>query len=187
MVSDLICLVGLHGSGKTTIGRALALLTNHVHVSVGDLGRIARRGLAPSDVPTRLLSCFSRHKPGTALSEQSSVLLVDYLRKLSATSTVSVDGFPSHPSHISLLPSNAQVWHVEVSDNLARESRLAKRGELTKRQWVDGLKSERDILLGDTLTEAGKCNVKIVNILNDGEASDVVDRCRSLLEIPQTI
>lgn len=70
-----ICLLGRHGSGKTTIGGALVQM-GFTHTSVGLLRRLAQHGHFPSDVPASLMLAMRRERAGALLSPRTASLIV---------------------------------------------------------------------------------------------------------------
>ena len=176
----IIYIVGLHGSGKTTAGQHLTrVLDNHIHISVGDLARFGRRGTLPAEVPTRLMACLARHKPGTVFSFQTATLLSEYLKSLAiAKKSVSVDGFPSSPEHIQLLQPNAVILHLFTSEQ-TRHSRLDNRSLTTGRKWVNGGASERDNELECVIKTASTERIKVINIDNSDGVDDLLSNCLS--------
>jgi adenylate kinase family enzyme len=179
----IVYLVGLHGSGKTTAGQKLTqAIDGHVHISVGDLARFGRRGTLPAEVPTRLMACLARHQPGTVFSFQTATLLSDYLKTLATIKkSVSVDGFPSSPEHIQLLPNNAVILHLSTSEQ-TRHSRLENRSLTTGRKWVNGGASERDTELKNVLVAASIARVKVIDIDNSEGADELRQRCLKAFE-----
>lgn len=139
-----VFLLGPHGCGKSTIGRQLGE-QGYVHLSIGLIGRLARRGARPADVPLRLLQLMSRHVPGTPLDSRAAIALIDYAKSLDK---VVIDGFPAQVDHLALLDVSDRWQFVYVLvPRQIRERRLLARAETSKRGWTPGLKSERDELL----------------------------------------
>ncbi|PNE59643.1 hypothetical protein A8H39_00395 [Paraburkholderia fungorum] len=143
-VGSHVFLLGPHGCGKSTIGRNLAA-QGYVHLSIGLIGRLARRGSRPADIPVRLLQVMARHVPGEALDARAASVILDYARSLEK---VVIDGFPAHVEHLALL-NDIERWRFVyvLTPRQIREERLIKRAEDTKRGWTPGLKSARDGLL----------------------------------------
>lgn len=139
-----IFLLGPHGCGKSTIGRQLAA-QGYVHLSIGLIGRLARLGARPADIPLRLLQVMSRHVPGDPLDPRAAIALLDYAKSLEK---VVIDGFPAHIDHLALLGNEDRWQFVYVlAPRQVREQRLMARAETTNRAWTPGLKSARDGLL----------------------------------------
>lgn len=151
----LICLLGRHGSGKSTLGTILSEY-GYQHTSVGMLRRLARSSQFPSDVPAALMMAIRREKAGGALSLSTAHKLIRYT---CAGQNVVLDGFPSSLEHIPLLPPETVFCLVWMPARL-RIQRLARRSETTKRIWTPGLHSERETslpgLLG-ALRESRRC------------------------------
>ena len=179
----IVYIVGLHGSGKTTAGKHLSqAIDGHIHISVGDLARFGRKGSLPAEVPTRLMACLARHKPGTVFSFQTATLLSEYLISLTnCKKSVSVDGFPSSPEHVQLLPNNAVILHLFTSEQ-TRHSRLENRSLTTGRKWVNGGASERDTELKNVLDAASTAGVKVIDIDNSESADKLLQSCLKTFE-----
>ena len=145
-----IFLVGLHGSGKTTLGRLLQSQHGWLHISMGNLGRLARSMRIPCEHSIRFMTALSKQAPGQALTVEVVAQLLSEIERLRQSRPVSVDGFPSDPSHASLIPEKSTVMHIMV-DELERETRLIRRAEETVRQWNPGQLSLRDQMLPSVL------------------------------------
>lgn len=138
----LVCLIGRHGSGKSTIGAFLAA-RGYRHISVGLLRRLAQAKQYPSDVPAGLISAMGRERPGALLSHLTAQRLVAHA--CSATPTI-LDGFPASPEQIALLPADT-IFCVVWAPHALRNIRLENRAATTKRQWIPGRASEREAAL----------------------------------------
>jgi hypothetical protein len=138
----LLCLIGRHGSGKSTIGARLASV-GYRHISVGLLRRLAQSKQYPSDVPVVLISAMRRERPGALLSLPTAQRLVEYA--CSSALTV-LDGFPAAPEQIELLPPDT-IFCVVWTPRSLRGERLEGRAATTKRQWTPGRPSEREASL----------------------------------------
>jgi hypothetical protein len=138
----LVCLIGRHGSGKSTIGARLAV-QGYRHISVGLLRRLAQSKQYPSDVPAGLISAMGRERPGTLLSQPTAQRLVAHA--CSVTPTI-LDGFPASPAQTELLPADTIFCFVWTPYAL-RGTRLEGRAATTKRQWTPGRASEREAAL----------------------------------------
>ena len=139
---SLICLLGRHGSGKSTIGAELAS-RGFRHTSVGMLRRLAQAAQFPSDVPAALMMAMRRERAGTALSTATAKKLVDHAQRVP---DAILDGFPSCEAHLDLLPPDA-VFCLVWTPARIRLQRLERRSEVTKRVWTPGLHSEREATL----------------------------------------
>lgn len=138
----MICLLGRHGSGKSTIGADL-VAHGFQHTSVGMLRRLAQASQFPSDVPAALMMAMRRERAGSAMSAPTARKLVDYVTK---SPNGVLDGFPSRVEHIALLPADTVFCVVWTPAHLRLE-RLAHRSDTTKRLWTPGLHSEREATL----------------------------------------
>jgi hypothetical protein len=147
----LVCLIGRHGSGKSTIGACLAE-HGYRHISVGLLRRLAQSRQYPSDVPAGLISAMGRERPGALLSLPTSQRLVAHA--CAAPATV-LDGFPASPAQIELLPSDT-VFCVVWTPPVLRGARLEDRAATTKRQWTPGRASEREAALPSLIAQVRK-------------------------------
>lgn len=153
----------------------------HRHISVGDIARLGRQGRMPVDMPTRLMACLARHKRGTVFSDMTANLLAAFLKEqLLERKSVSVDGFPSSPDHLKLLPQNSRIIHI-TSGEQTRESRLEERGNTSVRKWVKGGLSERDMLLIATLDQAKNLGFSVEVIENNGDLNALRMACEKLL------
>ncbi|WP_447435918.1 AAA family ATPase [Cupriavidus basilensis] len=134
-----LCLIGLHGAGKSTVGRLLAE-QGYWHISIGALRRLARMGMRPSDIPVRLMAMLREVDPGGPLRYDVAAAVVGMAL---AKPRVVLDGFPSSPLHLSLLDSSWRMVLVQAPD-VQRRERLRRRAETSPRAWtVDGV-SARD-------------------------------------------
>lgn len=178
-MSALICLLGMHGSGKTAVGRSLRRENiSASHISCGDLVRFAKRSFYPDDVPYKLMSLLAKHQQGTCFLPQTAELLASYLIELSKKKIISVDGFPSDPSHIKYLQTAAtdlHICHVFV-DQTTRQNRLITRGEQTKRKWNPNSQSERDLKLNATLQACRDAGFKVSQFDNTAPLDSVKSR-----------
>jgi len=147
----LVCLIGRHGSGKSTIGARLATL-GYRHISVGLLRRLAQSKQYPSDVPAGLISAMGRERPGALLSLPTALRLVAHA--CAATPTV-LDGFPASPAQIELLPLDT-IFCVVWTPPALRGTRLESRAATTKRQWTPGRASEREAALPSLIAHVRK-------------------------------
>lgn len=138
----IVCLLGRHGCGKSTIGADLSA-HGYQHTSVGTLRRLARAAQFPSDVPAALMMAMRRERPGSAMSASTARKLVEYASR--STHAV-LDGFPSSVDHLELLPADT-VFCVVWTPASLRLTRLEHRAAVTKRAWTPGLHSEREASL----------------------------------------
>ncbi|WP_321817002.1 MULTISPECIES: AAA family ATPase [unclassified Paraburkholderia] len=139
-----IFLLGPHGSGKSSIGRQL-VEQGYVHLSIGLIGRLARRRLPVADLPVSLLHVMARHTPGEALESRAAAEILQYARTLPK---VVIDGFPGHVEHLGLVGDMPQWQFVYVlTPRSVREGRLELRAATSRRGWTPGGKSPRDALL----------------------------------------
>jgi hypothetical protein len=128
---------------------------------------------------------LARHKAGTVFEPSTAILLADYFTTLSSgNATISVDGFPSSPDQITLLPSNAEIWHT-ISVEQTRHNRLEERGNKTNRKWMNGGPSERDTLLEPTLDAAKQHGIKIIELKNDQGVDAFFESCSRLVTGPR--
>lgn len=151
----LVCLLGRHGSGKSTIGADL-VVHGFQHTSVGMLRRLAQASQFPSDVPAALMMAMRRERAGSPMSAPTAQKLIDYAIK--APKTV-LDGFPSCVEHLVLLPLDT-VFCVVWTPAQLRQQRLEHRSDTTKRVWTPGLHSEREATLPvllSTLRRTRRC------------------------------
>lgn len=139
----LVFLIGLHGVGKTTIGRALATEHQYLHVSLGNLGRLLRRRRIPKGYSLRFLRLLAAHEPGERMSSALIQALHSDVNTHNTQAPLVVDGFPAEPYHVTGLPAGCTVVHLTCPDDV-RATRLIDREEETNRKWVEGAISDRD-------------------------------------------
>lgn len=147
----LVCLLGRHGSGKSTIGAGLTEY-GWTHLSVGLLRRLAQSGQFPSDVPPALIVAMRRERAGTPLSPLTAKRLVEHA---CAVPNMVLDGFPSSLEHLALLPPDT-LFCIVWTPRLQRDARLQDRAATTKRQWTPGLPSVREAALSTVIRAARK-------------------------------
>jgi adenylate kinase family enzyme len=164
----LVFLVGLHGSGKSTAGRQLAQYHGWHHISLGDLGRLARKGRRPNDVSLRLMVCMATFRPGTPLPEVTIQAIVSEVTKNAHVRPVVCDGFPASAEHIRRLPAGSIVIEL-TCDPHVREHRLVARESQTLRKWTPGLPSLRDTALPDLAAAAANAGVRYLRVENTAE------------------
>jgi len=157
----LVCLLGRHGTGKSTIGTGM-IAHGFQHASVGMLRRLAQAGQFPSDVPVTLMMAMRRERAGTALSASTARKLIDYATR---TPKAVLDGFPSCVEHIEFLPAHT-IFCVIWTPAQLRLQRLERRSETTKRVWTPGLHSEREAALPG-LISALRQSRRCVFVAND--------------------
>lgn len=180
MTHPCVFLIGRHGTGKSTIGRTLESEYGWHHVSLGDLGRLARRHQLPRDFPLRFVALLSGHQPGTPLRNELVEAMLRHIEQRRGLTPVSVDGFPSDVSHVALLPRDAVVVHVTLNEE-DREMRLEQRSQSSKRMWTKGVLSSRDEALPVVLhaLNAGRQVHEVCNKGTLGEAvKGVLEICR---------
>lgn len=166
----LVCLLGRHGSGKSTIGADM-IAHGFQHTSVGMLRRLAQAGQFPLDVPAALMMAVRRERAGTPLSASTARKLVEYATR--APKAV-LDGFPSCVDHIELLPAETLFCVIWTPAQL-RLQRLERRSETTKRVWTPGLHSEREAALPG-LISALRQSRRCVFVANDTTRETAVAR-----------
>jgi adenylate kinase family enzyme len=172
----LICFVGRHGAGKSTIGAKLAKY-GYKHLSVGLLRRIGISGIYPSDVPASLIAAFRRTKAGEPLSISISEKLLKYA--LTFDKCI-LDGFPASVDHLKMLPSNATIALV-CAPKSVRNLRLQHRSESTKRIWTPGGYSTREQELAEVLRIA-RVTRKTIFISNADDGTIAIEKILHLLQ-----
>lgn len=173
----LLCLIGRHGAGKSTVGQELAK-TGFKHVSVGLLRRLARAREFPVDVPYALMVAMRRSQPGTPMRPDVAAKLLEYAGRFP---NCILDGFPSAPEHLDMLPASTIIGVVTAPASI-REERLFARAIRTSRAWVPGRPSEREMALGKVILLARK-KFQTVHCRNAGSvqqtAGDLLERIYS--------
>ena len=141
---DRTCLLGPHGSGKSSLGRAL-IAHGYEHIDVGAVSRLARRNLIPSNIPGRLRILLTRHVPGTPLDPLTVKELLEHIR---SRPRIVVNGFPASVEHLDAIGALDELSFVYVhTPRPEREARLILRAQTTPRGWQPGGRSERDLAL----------------------------------------
>lgn len=176
---QLIFFVGLHGSGKTTLGRRLQAEHGWKHFSVGDFARKARKHARFEDVPLSLMIELARQEPNARMGQRLVELLVAFLLEWNRTTHVVCDGFPSEPMHLQHLPAYARMVHVTCMN---REQRLVTRSETTPRLWTPGALSLRDRMLPHVIQAATTLGM-VSNLSNDKSLDESMQHLRDLLSI----
>lgn len=152
MEHPCVFLLGLHGCGKSSIGRALQNEHGWQHLSIGDLARLARKRRLPQSVPIRLMVMLAGHQVGHPFRHELVLALLSHIKELRSRSPVVIDGFPVEASQVRLCPRPFTAIHVTLDDE-SRVARLQARAQETKRAWTPGLPSARDEALPSVLSE----------------------------------
>lgn len=183
VLHSLICLIGLHGSGKTTIARELVRDREMHRLSVGDLARLSRKSKLPSDIPVPLMLLLAQSKPGGVLSFAAAQLLTSHLQRLRQRQPVVIDGLPVSPEQIQLLDEHSHVVLVTVGE-ITRQQRLIGRSEHSKRVWTPGQPSLRDSLVLLTHEASRDSGINTITVSNDQtNPMGVVRRIRELCSV----
>lgn len=111
-----------------------------MHLSVGLMRRLARRGAFPTDIPAVLIAAIGRSKPGEPLSMDVAKKLMTFVR---THPRVVVDGFPASLDHLTLLPHTARIGLVWTG-KATRMERLLHRASISQRLWIEGRESARE-------------------------------------------
>lgn len=168
-MTDLVCLIGRHGSGKTTIGTAMEQ-AGFQHISLGLLKRFARNGLYPSDIPLPLMLELKRQKSNSILPLSLAQKLVQWIQSFPRCV---IDGFPASPEHLPLLPEHTVIVYV-YTPRIERERRLKIRSENSRRLWIPGGKSLREAALPELVVA---CRHSFVTIfLKNDDPTILTDR-----------
>ncbi|MCO4087455.1 MAG: AAA family ATPase [Limnohabitans sp.] len=160
--------IGPHGSGKTTAGRSLEAHHGFKHMSLGDLGRLARQRKTAGDFSLRLMCLLVAQKPNQPLGHHLVDALLRSIHDMRQRQPISVDGFPAEPDHLKLLPAGSTVINFDVPDDV-REARLTNRSEHGPRKWVQGGQSLRDASLPALLSE-GAGEIQTIDAKVDPQA-----------------
>ena len=143
MQNPVIFLIGLHGVGKSTIGKILAAKQGFKHISIGDLGRLLRKNKIPKGYSLRFLRLLAKHERGERMAPELIHGLMEEIKAVVHLRGVVVDGFPAEPMHVLSLPTGSTVVHLTCPEQ-ERVQRLAHRSECTARKWHCGIESRRD-------------------------------------------
>lgn len=179
---QLVCLIGLHGSGKTTAGKILKSWAYH-HISVGDYVRLAKSKIAPSDVPYSLMVTLKKQIPGTQLNEAAAHQLIAHIDQKLIHNNVSVDGFPSGVNHLSLLRKDTIFVVMQCNHNL-RIERLVQRSETSPRKWTDSKQSERDSLLDTLIAQLIEKQCELHYVDNNYDTRELQIQLAKILNLP---
>lgn len=163
----MIFLIGRHGSGKSTFGKALRS-EGYKHISVGALRRLAKNGVIPSDVPYTLLRMLKRSSPGEPMSSEICAALLSFA---SNHKKCVIDGFPASIDHVEMCPPDAVMGFLWTPAH-QRVERLNARAEATVRQWTPGRASVREDHLASVVRHARRVR-RVIFIANDA-APDMV-------------
>jgi hypothetical protein len=174
VANPVVWIVGLHGSGKSTCGKIFTkIVPGWRHISIGDLSRLIRSGKYPSDLPIRLITTLNRSKPGGTFPPAAAREVAAFVEKTRASASgISVDGFPSHPHNLNLLPTDSIVLHVQCN-SADRDKRLTKRAETSPRKWTPGIVTNRDALVDSTVQAAQSLGLKVLGVNNDGDQAQL--------------
>lgn len=162
-----ICLIGRHGSGKSTIGKALQE-HGYKHISVGTLKRLANNNQFPSDVPYSLMLMIKRAPAGQLLPDDTAAKLIAHARSFR---NCVIDGFPASGRHLDMLPGDCVIGYVWAPKSVLPD-RLTSRAETSVRKWTPGLKSEREVHLAEVAHRA-RNRRRVVFIGNNGDRSQI--------------
>lgn len=138
----VIFLVGLHGVGKTTVGKAL-VARGFRHISLGDLSRMLRRKQIPAGYPLRFLRMLAAHEPGERMASQLVVQLLEVIAEHSKHAPLVVDGFPAEPYQVLDIPLKSHIIELTCAEK-TRTDRLENRSLETPRKWNPDMDSRRD-------------------------------------------
>jgi adenylate kinase family enzyme len=152
MKNQLICLVGRHGSGKSSFAQFLARKYGWRHICIGLLKRLSARHKLASGVPAPLLFGMRREKPGEPLSRALSEKL---LLHAASFDICILDGFPATKEHVLLLPDKT-ILVVVAAPKPKRRERLIRRSRETQRKWATEKHSPRDVALPEVIASAKK-------------------------------
>ena len=169
----IIYLIGLHGAGKTTVGQAMQNNYGWRHISVGDLGRHARRMERVPGISIRLMAFLARSEPGVPLSNPAAQQLIAELESMRQFHNVVCDGFPSHPDNIDLLTQRSEIVLLK-SRNSLREARLERRAVETSRRWISGMSSVRDTMVETVFSTASSAGFTSLALATDDQSIEEI-------------
>ena len=178
MKHPIVFLVGLHGVGKSTVGKAL---TAHGfrHMSLGDLGRLVRHRRVPRGYSLRFLRHLAAHTPGERMSPVLIEALLAEIVQINQHGPLVVDGYPAEPYQVLGLPDGSAVVHLVCSES-ERIARLTRRSEHSNRKWKPGCESNRDRALAAVASVAmddQRLHVHVID--NDGDPVQVAQKIRA--------
>lgn len=169
----IVYLIGSHGTGKTTIGKSLADNFSWEHLSVGDLGRNARRNFRVPGISIRLLSMLAMEEPGSSISQRTAKQLISEIENKNTCKNMVCDGFPSHPNHINMIQAHSEIILIQTPEEL-RQQRLSDRVELTGRKWTPGKVTIRDDLLASVFLSAQQ-SIIVTSVIENGKNSEICE------------
>lgn len=167
MQNPIIYLIGLHGVGKSTIGRILGT-QGFKHISLGDLSRLVRKRKIPTGYHLHFLALLAKHEQGQRMSPALIDALMAEIDGARHRGVV-VDGFPAEPYHVLSLPKNSTVVHLTCPEP-ERLIRLNGRSESTARKWDSSMESRRDEQVQAVFSVAQESRAVLTQtIVNEGD------------------
>lgn len=163
----IVCLIGRHGSGKSTVGKAMKAHGYH-HISVGTLRRLAANNQYPSDVPYPLMAMLRRSPAGRPLLDETVAKLLAHAHEFR---NCVIDGFPASCSHVDMLPKDSVLGYV-WAPKLSLGDRLTLRATQTVRQWTPGRASAREEQLAGVASYARQSR-RLILLANRGDLGAV--------------
>lgn len=168
MRNPVIFLIGLHGVGKSTIGKILAA-QGFKHISIGDLCRLLHKRKIPTGYGLRFLRLLAKHERGERMSPELVDALIEEIKAVQHLRGVVIDGFPSEPLHVLSLPTGSTVVHLTCTEH-EREQRLAHRSDCTARKWNCKIESRRDQQVQAVFSVARESQIlRTAEIANEGD------------------
>ncbi|MDD2222841.1 MAG: AAA family ATPase [Pseudomonas sp.] len=176
MRNPVIFLIGLHGVGKSTIGKILATEQGFKHISLGDLCRLLHKKKIPTGYGLRFLRLLAKHERGQMMTPELVNALMDEIRGVVHLRGVVVDGFPAEPLHVLSLPTGSTVVHLTCTEH-EREQRLAHRSQITVRKWNCRIESRRDEQVQAVFSVAQESGIlRTAEIANGGDPEVIAGR-----------
>lgn len=163
----IVCLIGRHGSGKSTLGKAMQAYGYH-HISVGTLRRLAANNQFPCDVPYALMVMMRRSAAGRPLSDEAVAKLLAHAYEFR---NCVIDGFPASTEHVDMLPADCVLGYVWAPKSSLGD-RLTLRAEQTVRQWTPGRASTREEQLAEVASHA-RSRRRVIFVPNRGDRGAV--------------
>lgn len=168
-----IALIGSHGSGKSTLGSMLQA-RGMTHWSLGDLRRRLRHNQRDDSIPPAVARVIRHMKPGEPLDLPALRLLLE-----ACPQSIILDGVPDSAAHVPLFGPSWAFIVVRVDERI-RQKRLVSRAQSTERMWIEGLRSERDARLAETILALGQR--RLYEICNDGGLAELQSRLDETLQ-----
>lgn len=156
------------------------------HMSLGEIGRLIRHKGLPKDYTRKFLIRLAQHTPGERMSQDLVDSVLVEIAKHREVAPLLVDGFPSEPDHVALLPAGSILTLIQCDEAL-RQERLLKRSEETRRKWTPATeRSLRDKYVDDVVDRAIGSGISTLFLLNNSDENTCSESLLHSLSILKT-